>query len=78
MSMYDLTRSRKYEDKCLRVTEKIGTDPLPKEEKVISTVSSLRNRKQMIEDELKKTQDLLQQREAKVIRSLQRNKAMVL
>ena len=78
MSMYDLTKSRFYEDKALKVTEKIGQDLLPKEEKALAAITSLRTRKQVIEDELRKAQELLEQREAKVIRSLQKNRTRFL
>ena len=78
MSMYDLTKSRFYEDKALKVTEKIGQDLLPKEEKALAAITSLRTRKQVIEDELRKAQELLDQREAKVIRSLQKNRTRLL
>ena len=67
-----------YEDKSQKVTEKIGQDPLSKEEKSLAAILSLKTRKQVIEDELRKAQELLDQREAKVIRSLQKNRSRLL
>ena len=74
MEAYDMSRSKEFVDRSLQVTQKIGIDTTPKEEKVTSRIQSLKQRKKAIEDDLLKQNQLLQERELKVLLSFQRNR----
>ena len=74
MEAYDQSRTRNYEDVSLKTTGKIGFDGIPKSEKIMDRVTSLQSRKQQIDAELNKANEILMMRESKLSDSIHRNR----
>ena len=75
MDTFDMTRSSNFVDKTFQVSGKIGSDETPKEVKMMDRTKTLRSKRDEINEQLAKAQEVLKQKEERVTLSYTRNRS---
>jgi hypothetical protein len=77
MATYDMTRTHEFVDKTFLVADKIGLDLTSSStDRMLSSTTSIRSRRDAIKAELEKANELASMREAKVMASFYRNREL--